>query len=166
MDPLRHGGTDRLFGGVRAPSPLGTLLRTFTWPCPLARRGRRRDGRRAGPGQPTAGRRRLGRLHQCPPHTTHRSHANTTSGHRPHQPTLPRPCALVLAAIAHANGSHEHSGVDFNEDGTPPEDSPAGPRFIPGQRPTEQTRSPTILHGCVLSWRIGELAGHRAAGSN
>ena len=27
--------------------------------------------------------------------------------------------ALVLAAIAHANGSHEHSGVRFNDDGTP-----------------------------------------------
>ena len=27
--------------------------------------------------------------------------------------------ALVLAAIAHANGSHEHSEIQFNEDGTP-----------------------------------------------
>lgn len=27
--------------------------------------------------------------------------------------------ALVLAAIAHANGSHEHSEFQFNEDGTP-----------------------------------------------
>ncbi|WP_448811707.1 hypothetical protein [Agromyces bauzanensis] len=27
--------------------------------------------------------------------------------------------ALVLAAIAHANGSHEHSGVRFNDEGVP-----------------------------------------------
>jgi hypothetical protein len=31
MDLLRHGGTDRLFGGVRAPSTLGTFLRTFSF---------------------------------------------------------------------------------------------------------------------------------------
>ncbi len=31
MDLLRHGGMDRLFGGVRAPSTLGTFLRTFTF---------------------------------------------------------------------------------------------------------------------------------------
>jgi hypothetical protein len=31
MDVLRHGGMDRLFGGVRAPSTLGTFLRTFTF---------------------------------------------------------------------------------------------------------------------------------------
>jgi len=31
MDALRHGGMGRLFGGVRAPSTLGTLLRTFTF---------------------------------------------------------------------------------------------------------------------------------------
>ncbi|WAL74689.1 hypothetical protein OU787_26250 [Kitasatospora sp. YST-16] len=29
-DRLRHGATARLFGGVRAPSPLGTFLRAFT----------------------------------------------------------------------------------------------------------------------------------------
>lgn len=35
-------------------------------------------------------------------------------------PGLDRELAdLVLAAIAHANGSHEHGGIDFNEDGTP-----------------------------------------------
>jgi hypothetical protein len=28
---LRHGGLPRLFGGVRAPSTLGTFLRAFTW---------------------------------------------------------------------------------------------------------------------------------------
>ena len=28
---LRHGGMDRLFGGVRAPSTLGTFLRSFTF---------------------------------------------------------------------------------------------------------------------------------------
>jgi hypothetical protein len=27
--------------------------------------------------------------------------------------------ALVLAAVAHAGGSHEHSGFEFTEDGTP-----------------------------------------------
>ena len=31
MDLLRHGGMARLFGGVRAPSTLGTFLRTFTF---------------------------------------------------------------------------------------------------------------------------------------
>lgn len=31
MDLLRHGGMGRLFGGVRAPSTLGTFLRTFTF---------------------------------------------------------------------------------------------------------------------------------------
>jgi hypothetical protein len=30
MDLLRHGGMRRLFGGVRAPSTLGTFLRSFT----------------------------------------------------------------------------------------------------------------------------------------
>jgi len=31
MDVLRHGGMNRLFGGVRAPSTLGTFLRSFTF---------------------------------------------------------------------------------------------------------------------------------------
>ncbi|MER5915601.1 transposase [Streptomyces sp. NPDC001982] len=31
LDMLRHGGLARLFGGVRAPSTLGTFLRAFTW---------------------------------------------------------------------------------------------------------------------------------------
>ena len=31
MDLLRHGGMDRLFTGVHAPSTLGTFLRTFTF---------------------------------------------------------------------------------------------------------------------------------------
>ncbi len=31
MDLLRHGGMNRLFGGVRAPSTLGTFLRAFTF---------------------------------------------------------------------------------------------------------------------------------------
>ena len=31
MDVLRHGAMDRMFGGVRAPSTLGTFLRTFTF---------------------------------------------------------------------------------------------------------------------------------------
>jgi hypothetical protein len=30
-DVLRHGATDRLFAGVRAPSTLGSFLRAFTW---------------------------------------------------------------------------------------------------------------------------------------
>jgi len=30
LDLLRHGGMGRLFAGVRAPSTLGTFLRTFT----------------------------------------------------------------------------------------------------------------------------------------
>ncbi len=31
MDLLRHGGMGRLFNGVRAPSTLGTFLRSFTF---------------------------------------------------------------------------------------------------------------------------------------
>ncbi|CAM5325688.1 MULTISPECIES: IS1380 family transposase [Streptomyces] len=31
LDVLRHGGLPKLFGGVRAPSTLGTFLRAFTW---------------------------------------------------------------------------------------------------------------------------------------
>jgi hypothetical protein len=31
LDVLRHGGLARLFGGVRAPSTLGTFLRAFAW---------------------------------------------------------------------------------------------------------------------------------------
>ena len=31
MDLLRHGGMGRLFGGVRAPSTLGTFLRAFAF---------------------------------------------------------------------------------------------------------------------------------------
>ena len=31
MDLLRHGGMGRLFGGVRAPTTLGTFLRAFTF---------------------------------------------------------------------------------------------------------------------------------------
>ncbi|WP_406729507.1 IS1380 family transposase [Streptomyces sp. GD-15H] len=31
LDVLRHGGLPRLFGGVRAPSTLGSFLRSFTW---------------------------------------------------------------------------------------------------------------------------------------
>jgi hypothetical protein len=30
LDLLRHGGMSRLFAGVRAPSTLGTFLRSFT----------------------------------------------------------------------------------------------------------------------------------------
>jgi len=31
LDLLRHGGLPRLFGGIRAPSTLGSFLRAFTW---------------------------------------------------------------------------------------------------------------------------------------
>src|SRR4051794_2221360 len=31
MDMLRHGGMGRIFDGVRAPSTLGTFLRSFTF---------------------------------------------------------------------------------------------------------------------------------------
>jgi hypothetical protein len=31
MDLLRHGAMDALFGGVRAPSTLGSHLRSYTW---------------------------------------------------------------------------------------------------------------------------------------
>src|SRR5580692_7765579 len=31
MDVLRHGAIPVLFGGVRAPSTLGSFLRSFTW---------------------------------------------------------------------------------------------------------------------------------------
>ncbi|WP_030187973.1 IS1380 family transposase, partial [Streptomyces sp. NRRL S-813] len=31
LDVLRHGGLPKLFGGVRAPSTLGTFLRAFSW---------------------------------------------------------------------------------------------------------------------------------------
>ena len=31
MDVLRHGAMAELFGGIRAPSTLGSFLRSFTW---------------------------------------------------------------------------------------------------------------------------------------
>jgi len=31
LDLLRHGAMPALFGGVRAPSTLGSFLRSFTW---------------------------------------------------------------------------------------------------------------------------------------
>ena len=31
LDLLRHGAMPSLFGGVRAPSTLGSFLRSFTW---------------------------------------------------------------------------------------------------------------------------------------
>jgi hypothetical protein len=31
LDVLRHGAMGRLFGGIRAPSTLGSFLRAFTW---------------------------------------------------------------------------------------------------------------------------------------
>ena len=39
MDVLRHGAMGVLFGGVRAPSTLGSFLRLFTWgTCSSCRR--------------------------------------------------------------------------------------------------------------------------------
>ena len=43
--------------------------------------------------------------------------------------------ALVLAAIAHANGSHEHSELRFNADGTP-QGFDAAPSLYPWPEPT------------------------------
>ena len=31
MAVLRHGAMTEVFGGIRAPSPLGSFLRSFTW---------------------------------------------------------------------------------------------------------------------------------------
>ncbi|MEV6869134.1 IS1380 family transposase, partial [Streptosporangium subroseum] len=31
LDALRHGGMDKIFDGIRAPSTLGSFLRAFTW---------------------------------------------------------------------------------------------------------------------------------------
>ena len=31
MDVLRHGAMTEVFGGIRAPSTLGSFLRSFTW---------------------------------------------------------------------------------------------------------------------------------------
>jgi hypothetical protein len=31
LDVLRHGAMGEVFGGVRAPSTLGSFLRSFTW---------------------------------------------------------------------------------------------------------------------------------------
>ena len=31
LDVLRHGAMPSLFGGIRAPSTLGSFLRSFTW---------------------------------------------------------------------------------------------------------------------------------------
>jgi hypothetical protein len=40
MDVLRHGAMPGLFGGLRAPSTLGSFLRSFTWGNVLQRRPR------------------------------------------------------------------------------------------------------------------------------
>jgi hypothetical protein len=44
LDLLRHGAMPALFGGVRAPSTLGSFLRSFTW----CRRTDLRAGLRTG----------------------------------------------------------------------------------------------------------------------
>ena len=36
MDLLRHDAMETLFGGVRAPSTLGSFLRSFTWGTPAS----------------------------------------------------------------------------------------------------------------------------------
>jgi hypothetical protein len=49
LDVLRHGGMGRLFAGLRAPSTLGTFLRSFTHaPRAAARQDRSRAAGRAG----------------------------------------------------------------------------------------------------------------------
>ena len=42
MDLLRHGAMTALFGGIRAPSTLGSHLRSYTWGnvCQLEKAGR------------------------------------------------------------------------------------------------------------------------------
>ena len=45
MDLLRHGAMSTLFGGVRAPSTLGSHLRSYTW-------GQCRPAGEGGPGTP------------------------------------------------------------------------------------------------------------------
>jgi hypothetical protein len=69
MDLLRHGGMGRVFTAARAPSTLGTFLRSFTFAPRAPARRRRLQGagkpRRAGA---AAGRRRPGRL---PRHRRH-----------------------------------------------------------------------------------------------
>src|SRR4051812_6405864 len=63
MDLLRHGGMDRLFTGIRAPSTLGTFLRAITFghirPAGVRRRGL---PHRPGPENAAAARRRSGHL--------------------------------------------------------------------------------------------------------
>jgi hypothetical protein len=38
LDVLRHGALPVLFGGIRAPSTLGSFLRSFTWGSSSCRR--------------------------------------------------------------------------------------------------------------------------------
>src|SRR3954454_17346623 len=63
MDLLRHGGMDRLFTGIRAPSTLGTFLRAITFghirPAGVRRRGL---PHRPGPENAAAARRRSSHL--------------------------------------------------------------------------------------------------------
>lgn len=61
MDRLRHGAMGRLFSGVRAPSTLGSFLRSFTHgdvkQLDAAARRFLRCAARAGPSHPAAARR-------------------------------------------------------------------------------------------------------------
>ena len=52
VDPLRHGAMDALFGGVRAPSTLGSHLRSYAWDNVLQlERAVRDKNKKAAPGQ-------------------------------------------------------------------------------------------------------------------
>jgi hypothetical protein len=64
MALLRHGGMDRLFAGVRAPSTLGTFALVHLRPCPSARRGRLPVADQSGWSGAAAGRRRRTDLHR------------------------------------------------------------------------------------------------------
>ena len=57
MDVLRHGAMGALFGGVRAPSTLGSHLRSYTWGNVSSWRRRAGSSSRAGAGGAAAARR-------------------------------------------------------------------------------------------------------------
>jgi len=72
MDLLRHGAMETLFGGVRAPSTLGSFLRSFTWGnVSQLNRAHREFLANLTRASAAAARRRNPRLHR------HRLHAET-----------------------------------------------------------------------------------------
>ncbi len=72
MDVLRHGAMPTLFGGIRAPSTLGSFLRSFTWGNVLqVEKVSPAAAGRPGPPHPAAARQR-----QCGVHR-YRLHAKT-----------------------------------------------------------------------------------------